>query len=297
VVITGPTAVGKSQLALDLALRVGGEIVSADSRQVYRYLDVGTAKPTLAERAAVPHHLIDVVYPDEAYSVAAYQRAAQRALAEIAARGRAALVVGGSPHYIQAVIDRLRPAPADLRLRAWLQQVDRRGATARLDAWLSVLDPVSAQAIDPRNRRRVMRAIEVTLTTGRPFSAAGRQREEPVPAVWIGLRRDRASLHQRVAARAEAMLRAGWLEEVRILLAMGYTPQLPAMSATGYAELVRVVRGETSLDEAMRRIRLATHAFIRRQETWLRAEPRLQWFDAAAPDLIDQVMRGLRTEA
>lgn len=333
VVITGPTAVGKSDLALRVASRLDAEIVSADSRQVYRYLDVGTAKPTVAERAAVPHHLIDVAYPDEPYSVATYQRAAGRAIAEIAARGRLALVVGGSPHYIQAVVDRLQPPPADLRLRAWLERVDRlatgraRGPSpppspaaagegvvggpspppslvaagkgvgsggGRLDAWLRALDPASAEAIDPRNRRRVMRAVEATLTSGRRFSEAGRQRGPSLPAVWIGLRRDRTSLHERVARRAAAMLREGWIDEVRALLAMGYPSSLPSMSATGYAELARTLRGEVGLEEAMRRVRLATHAFIRRQETWLRAEPRIQWFDAADPDLASQVLAAIR---
>jgi tRNA dimethylallyltransferase len=286
VVITGPTAVGKSALALDLAQRLGGEIVSADSRQVYRYMDVGTAKPAVAERAAVPHHLVDVVYPNEPYSIAAYQEMGLRALADVSARGRAALLVGGSPHYIQALVDLLRPAPRNSRLRAWLERTDRASPPERLDTWLRALDPRAAREIDLRNRRRVLRALEVTLTTGRPFSQAGRQREPSLPAIWIGLRMERSLLHERVERRIGAMLKAEWLEEVRALLAMGYPATLPAMSATGYAELVRVLAGDLTLEDAVQHVRHATHAFIRRQETWMRAERRIHWLDAAEAERL-----------
>lgn len=288
VVITGPTAVGKSALALELAARAGGEIVSADSRQVYRFMDIGTAKPTPAERALVPHHVVDVAYPDEPYSVADYQQTGERALADIASRGRPALVVGGSPHYIQALLDRLRLAPRSPALRTWLERADR-ARPSQLDGWLAALDSASARAIDPRNRRRVIRALEVTLLVGRPFSQAGRRREPSIPATWIGLRRERAALHQRVRARVRGMLDAGWLEEVRLLVAMGYAPTLPSFTATGYADLVGAVRGELRVDEAAERVRLATNAFIRRQETWLRSEPRIQWFDASDSRLVSRV--------
>jgi tRNA dimethylallyltransferase len=288
IVVTGPTAVGKSRLAMELAGWLGGEIVSADSRQVYRYMDVGTAKPDIGERASVPHHLVDAVYPDEPYSIADFQAGAERALRSIADRGRVALVVGGSPHYIQALVDRLQPAPRFPALRDWLERADAADPTRRLDAWLRELDPAAAAAIDLRNRRRVLRAIEIILGTGRPFSNVGRQRGELIPALWIGLRLGRATLYDVVARRFSAMLEHGWLEEVRILLAMGYSPSLPSLTATGYADLARVVRGEASLDEATTRILHATHAFIRRQETWLRAEPRVRWLDAADPALAER---------
>jgi tRNA dimethylallyltransferase len=289
VVLTGATAVGKSELALALAARWEGEIISADSRLVYHYLDIGTAKPTVPERAVVPHHLINVAYPDEPYSVVAYQRQATTALWDIAARGLVVLVVGGSPHYIQSLIDRLQPAPRNPRLRAWLDRADAAGATARLDHWLATLDPIAAQEIDLRNRRRVLRALEVILTTGRPFSQVGRRHANPFPAVWIGLRRDRHALHERIDRRVAAMVAAGWMEEVRTLLAMGLRPELPALSATGYGALAAALVGRATLDDALTRIRIATHAFARRQESWLRAEPRLTWFDAADPALAERV--------
>jgi len=289
-VITGPTAVGKSDLALEVAERLGGEIVSADSRLVYRYLDVGTAKPGLDERVRVPHHLIDVAYPHELYSIARYRHEAEQALQTVVARGRAPIVAGGSPHYLQALVDRLEPAGQSPPLRRWLERQEQAGRCEMLDRWLQALDPTAAGQIDRRNRRRVLRAIEVALVTGRPFSEAGRRRAGPVPALWIGLRRDREELRQRVERRVAAMLAAGWLEEVRTLLFMGYSPGLPSMSAHGYGELARVVRGEWNLDEATERIVRATHAFERRQGTWFRSEPRLHWLDADHPDVANRVI-------
>ncbi|HZT08022.1 MAG TPA: tRNA (adenosine(37)-N6)-dimethylallyltransferase MiaA [Chloroflexota bacterium] len=294
VVITGATGVGKTALAIEVARRIGGEVISADSRQVYHYMDVGTAKPTAAERAAAPHHLIDVVYPDEPFSVATYQHLGERALADIAGRGRVALIVGGSPHYIQALVDRLQPGPRSPVLRRWLERADARDGPSRLNRWLAVLDPLAARTIDPRNRRRVIRALEVTIATGIPFSRSGRQRGVAIPARWIGLRRDRRGLHEILAQRFDRMLQHGWLDEVRTLLAMGFEPTLPSMSATGYADLAQVVLQRAQLGEARDRVLHATHAFVRRQETWLRAERRVEWFDAADPTLADRVVRALR---
>jgi tRNA dimethylallyltransferase len=291
-VITGPTAVGKTALAMALAPALNAEIVSADSRQIYRYLDVGTAKPSMAERAAVPHHVVDVIYPDQPFSVVDYQGAAQRAVSDVLARGRTPLVVGGSPHYLSALLDRLEPPPVNVRLRRWLERADR-AEPARLDAWLGQLDPVAAERIDRRNRRRVIRAVEATLTAGRPFSQAG-GRGEALSAVWIGLRLERSALRERVAHRVDAMMAEGWLAEVRRLRAMGYSMDLPSLTATGYQELGRVLAGEQDEPTAIQRILYATHAFIRRQETWLRREPRIQWLDAAAPDLADQFMALVR---
>ncbi len=292
IVITGPTAVGKSAFALEVAGALGAEIISADSRQVYHYMDIGTGKPTIAERARAPHHLIDVAYPNETYSIARYQQQADAALAAIHARGRRALIVGGSPHYVQALVDRLQPAPSSALLRAWLERSDGAGFAGALDRWLRMLDPEAAERIDRRNRRRVLRAIEVALLTGRPFSEAGRQRRPAAPVVWIGLRVDRETLHRRIERRVRAMLEAGWLEEVRRLLMMGFAPSLPAMSATGYAELAAVVQGRASLLEAVQRTQHATHAFVRRQETWLRADGRIEWLDATATpgDLVEQLL-------
>jgi tRNA dimethylallyltransferase len=288
-VLTGPTAVGKSDVALQVAEALSAEIVSADSRQVYCYMDVGTAKPGLADRARVPHHMIDVAYPDEPYSIARYRREAERSLQEVMERDRVPLVVGGSPHYLQALVDRLEPAGQSRPLRRWLERADA-AAPGALDRWLAALDPASAQRIDARNRRRVLRAIEVSFLTGLPFSQAGRRRSQSRPALWIGLRRDREVLRQRIETRVLNMIGAGWLEEVRTLLLMGYASKLPALSATGYPELARVVHGEWSLEEAVERIRFATQAFLRRQETWLRSEARIQWIDAERSDAADRVI-------
>jgi tRNA dimethylallyltransferase len=282
--------VGKSAVALEVAARLCAEIVSADSRLVYRYMDVGTAKPSIAERAAVPHHLIDVAFPDEPYSIARYRQDAERAVVDVIGRDRVPVVVGGSQHYVQALLDRLEPAGQSPALRAWLQRVDAAGGSSGLDRWLRTLDPVSAERIDPRNRRRVLRAIEATLVSGRPFWQAGRRRSTSIPGLWIGLRRERATLRERIRQRVAGMIDAGWLHEVRTLLLMGYSPLLPAMSAHGYPELARVVKDEWTLDEAVERIRFNTQSFVRRQETWLRSEARIQWIEADQPDGVDRVI-------
>jgi tRNA dimethylallyltransferase len=290
VVLTGPTAVGKSALALSLAERFGAEIVSADSRQVYRYLDVGTAKPTQDERARVPHHLLDLVDPDQPFSVADYQAAADAALADVASRGRVALLVGGSPHYVQAVVDRLslpRVAPRP-QLRAALEELAAREGPLAVWERLRALDPVAAARADRYNVRRLIRAIEVVTATGEPFAVAGRRRESERPALHLALTAPRRELYARIDARIDAMLAAGWLQEVGGLLARGFAPSLPSLSATGYRELIQVLRGELTLPEAVTLIQHRTHAFARRQYTWLRRDPRLQWY-SLSPALETQV--------
>ncbi|MSQ24372.1 MAG: tRNA (adenosine(37)-N6)-dimethylallyltransferase MiaA [Chloroflexi bacterium] len=288
IVITGPTAVGKTALALAVARHLDAEIVSADSRQIYHYMDVGTGKPTTQERAAVPHHMVNVAYPDRPYSIVDYRQGGERALADIARRGRRALVVGGSPHYLAALLDRLEPPPVNLALRAWLEQADGQHP-GRLDAWLRALDPASADRIETRNRRRVIRAIEATLTVGRPFSTA-QGAPRAIDARWFGLRMERPALYARVDRRIAQMIEAGWLNEVRILGMMGFGAALPSLSATGYPELLEVLQGEQSLDSAVERIRYATHAFVRRQETWLRRESRIHWLDSEADNLVGAFM-------
>ncbi|SRR5579884_670007 len=298
IVVTGPTASGKSALALILAERFDAEIVSADSRLVYRGLDVGTAKPTLAERARRPHHLIDVVDPDQPYSVADYQAAADAALAGIAARGRPALLVGGSPHYVQAVVDRLALPPVEPRpaLRAALEALAAREGAPAVYARLAQLDPEAAARADPWNVRRLIRAIEVVESSGQPLARLGRQRGPERPALHLALTAPRPVLYDRIDARVDAMLAAGWLAEVEGLLARGLDPALPSLSATGYRELVEVVRGRLALAEAVTRIKHGTHAFARRQYTWLRRDPRLEWHELG-PDLertaVERVARYL----
>jgi tRNA dimethylallyltransferase len=298
VVLTGPTAVGKSALALVLAERFGAEIVSADSRLVYRGLDIGTAKPTAAERARWPHHLVDLVEPDQPFSVADYQTSADQVLADLGRRGRVALLVGGSPHYVQAVVDRLQlpavePRPA---LRRELEDLAAREGAAAVYARLARLDPVAAERADPWNVRRLIRAVEVAETTGQPYSSLGRRRGAERPALHLALTAPRPELYARIDARVDAMLAAGWLEEVTGLLARGLDPSLPSLSATGYRELVAVVQGRLALAEAIARIKYQTHAFARRQYTWLRRDPRLEWYSLGPdlkPTIVDRVARYL----
>ena len=281
VVIAGPTGVGKSSIALDLAERLGLEILSADSRQVYRQLDIGTAKPSAAERARVPHHLVDYVDPDEPYSVARFRADGDRALAELAGRSPGALVVGGTGHYIQALVDRIEPPAVEPRpaFRAELEALAESEGSAAVHGRLADLDGEAARSIPVSNVRRVIRALEVIRATGRPFSEIGRSRSEPLPGLRLALTMRRETLYHRVDERVDRMLAAGWLDEVRSLLDAGYDPCLPALSSTGYGELIAHLRGSLTFEEAVRRIKWATHAYVRRQYSWLRGQPDFQWIE------------------
>lgn len=287
VVLAGPTGVGKSRVALELAGDRGLEIVSADSRQVYRRLDIGTAKPSPEERARVPHHLVDYVEPDEPYSVARYREDGDLVLADIHARGLGALVVGGSGHYVQALVDRIEPPRVAPRpeLRAELEGFAAERGPVALHAELAAVDPDAAGAIPPANVRRVVRALEVVRATGRRFSELGRRRQPPYDALRLALTMPRAALYERVDARTDQMLRAGWIEEVRGLLGRGYDPGLPALSSTGYRELIAHLHGDLSLEDAVQRIKWSTHAYIRRQYIWLRRQPSYAWIEVDADGL------------
>ncbi len=291
VVITGPTAVGKSAVALELAPRLGAEIVSADSRQIYRYLDIGTAKPTPAEQAAVPHHLIDIVHPDDAYSVAAFKEDADRILLDLARSGKVAFMVGGSPHYVEAVIERLeipQVAP-QAAFRQEMEEYARLHGHERLHQRLRDVDPAGADQIAATNVRRVIRALEVQRVTGSPFSDVGRRRGEPLPALHIAITTERERLYERIDLRLEQQLSDGLLEETRRVLDMGYAPSLPPLAGLVYREAVSVVQGQVSLDEGLRRMKETTHAFARRQYVWFRRQPQLQWFENG-PGLAEQVV-------
>ncbi len=294
IALVGPTAVGKTALAIALAerLRVAGddadrvvEAVAADSRQIYRLMDIATAKPTPAERAELPHHLIDVVWPDEPYTLAQYQHAAQAAIADIHARGGIPVLVGGTGLYVRAVVDGLAipevaPNP---ELRAELEAEAAANGAEMLHARLAALDPTYAARVAPTNVRRVIRALEVCLTTGQPFSAQQGARPTPYRTLTLGLNMDRAALYARADARIDAMLAAGLVAETEALMARGYGWELPAMSSLGYREVGAYLRGELTLAEAIERFKLATHAYIRRQLTWFRPDARIHWLDAALP--------------
>ncbi len=296
VVIVGPTAVGKTELSIQLAERLNGEIVSADSRLFYRDMDIGTAKPTPEERARVPHHLVDVADPRETWSLALFQKAAAEAIAAIHARGRTPFLVGGSGQYIHAVTRGWTPPAAapDASLRAELQAQAEAKGPYWLYEELQKLDPAAAEKIDPRNLRRTIRALEVIRLTGRKFSEQRGQAEGPYRTLTIGLTRPRAELYARLDARIEAMFAAGLLEEVRRLLEAGVSPTLPAMTSIGYGECVAALAGRLTVEEAKAGMRRRTRLFVRRQANWFKADdPSIHWFEAGGHPLsgIEELIR------
>jgi tRNA dimethylallyltransferase len=283
ILIVGPTAVGKTELAIQLAERFAqrGEIISADSRLFYRGMDIGTAKPSHEELARVPHHLIDIVDPDETLSLAVFQEKAKGIIADIHSRGKLPFLVGGTGQYIRAVTQGWTPPEvvADERLRVELEKMkDERGADW-LHAKLNILDPESAAKIDARNVRRTIRALEVILTTGRKFSAQRGQVESPFQLITIGLIRPRPELYERVDQRIDAMFTNGLINEVKRLLEKGYSPTLPSMSAIGYRECVSVVKGLLTEEQAKVEMRRVTRIFVRRQANWFKeSDPNIMWF-------------------
>jgi tRNA dimethylallyltransferase len=283
--IVGPTASGKSALAMRVAERLGGEIVSADSRQVYRTMDIGTAKPSIRERERVRHHLIDVADPGERYDVLRYQRDARAALAEIRARGRAALVVGGTGLYVRALLDGLDLAslPHDPSLRMRLEADD----PATLHDRLRAVDPDAAARVDPRNRRRLVRYLEVATIVGGPVS---RVRGVSIPALRVGLRPPREILVTAIERRVQEMVDAGVLEETRALIARGIDPRLPSMSAHGYVHWAAHLRGEVDLETAIALTARDVRAYSRRQMTWFRRDPAIRWFDPTVTDPLEDIV-------
>lgn len=281
VAITGPTAVGKSAIALRLATRFGAEIVSVDSRQVYRYLDIGTAKPSAAERGAVPHHLLDLVDPDGAYSATVYRTDADRVLLDIKARGGIAFMVGGTGLYLDTVLDRLAipSVPPNPDFRRQMEELARVEGAGLLHARLAALDPEAGDFVDGRNVRRVIRALEVIHETGLPFSEVGRMRGEPVPALRLALTTDRTALHRRIDDRVEQQIRDGLFEEARAVLERGFEPSLPPLAGLVYREAIAVVQGRMTAEDAAYQMKVTTHAYARRQYTWLRRHPEVEWHD------------------
>jgi len=291
-VIVGPTAAGKTAVAVECCLALGGELVSADSMQVYRHLDIGTSKPTPEERRGIPHHCLDLVEPDEEYSVARYQADAGAAITDIHARGKLPVLCGGTGLYIRAVLYGLDLpiAAADWDLRARLEdEAQRHGAQALHDR-LRQVDPVAAARIHPHNVRRVVRALEVYVLTGRPISSHHRLDQAP-PAKYnvlaFGLNLPRGELYRRIDARVEAMMARGLLEEVRRLADRGYSQDMTSMKGLGYRQLAQHLRGEATLEAAVRLIKRDTRHYARRQLTWFRAEPDLRWIavDAAGGNI------------
>lgn len=292
ILIIGPTAVGKTELSIQLAERLQGEIISADSRLFYRGMDIGTAKPTLEERARVPHFLIDVADPDENWSLAVFQQKAKEIIADIHARNKLPFLVGGTGQYVRAVTEGWIPPEVkpDPRLRGVLESLAEERGIYWLHEGLQQIDPVAAQNIDPRNLRRTVRALEVILTTGTPFSQQRGQSDSPYELLTIGLKRPRTELYQRVDERIEAMFEEGLLEEVKGLLEKGYSPDLPTMSAIGYRECVRVIKGELSAEQAKVEMRRVTRKFVRRQANWFKEDdPTIHWFEGSQGNLVSLI--------
>lgn len=282
IVLVGATATGKTAAALCMADQAPMEIVNADSRQIYRGMDIGTAKPSLAERRRAPHHLFDITSPDQTLTLAEYQRRAKEVIGDIMARGRLPLLVGGTPLYVRAIVDNLRipVVPPDPALRAELEAELAAAGVDALYARLRHLDPLTAQTTDPRNGRRIVRALEVFLKTGQPKAALEGTAAPDWPVHRLGLDCARPALHARIDARVDAMMERGLLGETQDLLQAGYDPDLPAMSALGYRQLLSHVAGELSLPEAVQRIKFATHRYVRHQATWFRRMTGVRWFQA-----------------
>ncbi|MFF4197314.1 tRNA (adenosine(37)-N6)-dimethylallyltransferase MiaA [Nonomuraea sp. NPDC001831] len=284
IAVVGPTAAGKSDLAVDLALRLGGECVNADSMQLYRGMDIGTAKLTPAEQRGVPHHLLDVWDVTVTASVAEYQRLARELFAKI----DVPVLVGGSGLYVRAALDDLEFPGTDPVIRARLEEELAERGPAPLYERLRELDPAAAEAILPSNGRRIVRALEVIEHSGRPFSATMPSYDAVYPSVQLGLEVPRPELDERIELRVERMWAAGLVEEVRALLGQGLAEGRTAGRALGYAQVIRFLEGEWTEEQAFAETVRATRRFARRQESWFRRDPRVRWLPYDAPDLLER---------
>ncbi len=291
IALVGPTGVGKTELALQVAERLHAEIVNADSRQVYRYLDIGSAKPTPAQRAAVPHHLLDVVDPDEPFDCARYRALALQAITDIQARGRRVLLVGGTGLYIKVLAGGLFAGPPrDAALRAQLE-AEERAEPGCLHRRLQLLDPSTAARLHAHDCVRIVRALEVALLTQRPISewqAAHAFRERTLPIVSVALTLDRAELYARINRRCRDMIDAGLIDEVRNLWQRGFGPELQPLRSIGYREVGAHLRGELPLEAAIDAMTRATRRLAKRQLTWFRAVPDVRWCDARGS--VDEIL-------
>ena len=290
IVIVGPTATGKSSLATRLAQEHDGEVVSADSRQVYRHMDIGTAKPSPEMRSMAPHHLIDIIEPDEEFSLALFLRQARSAIEDIHSGSRLPLVVGGTGQYVWALVEgwQVPEVTPDPELRQKLEATARREGSVALHRELAREDPSAARRVDPNNPRRIIRAIEVARAGARDSASTSRRVSPPFHTVMLGLTLPRSDLDERINQRVDDMIQAGWVAEVQRLMARGYGLDLPAMSGLGYGELARHVLGEMKLDDAVAEIKRRTRHFARRQGGWFRlTDERIRWFQAT-PGGLDE---------
>jgi tRNA dimethylallyltransferase len=287
----GPTGVGKSGFSLRMAQKFQGEIVNADSRQIYRFMNIGTAKPSAAEMTLVPHHLFDLINPDEEFSLAQYQSLAYECIRSIQARDHIPFLVGGSGQYLWAVLEgwQIPRIPPDQELRKQLEKFAREKGIDVLYEQLRSLDPVSAQKIDKRNIRRVIRALEVVRLTPGSITQPPTKQPPDFNTLIIGLTASRPFLYQRVDSRVDRMIQEGLVTEVKELYQQGYSPELPALNSIGYKQIGRMLRQEFDLEESVRQIKVDTHRFVRHQYAWFRLEDkRIHWFNiegVVEPDL------------
>ena len=287
IIICGATATGKSDLALEVAEKFDGEVVNADSMQLYRGMDIGTAKLTLAERREVPHHLLDILNVDQDASVAHYQSLARRAIGEIQQRGKAAIVVGGTGLYIKSILDEMNFPETDPEIRGRLEAEALEFGVASLYLRLQERDPVAASAIEPANARRIIRALEVIELTGSPYSAnlPSDESERYPDALYFGLAMDRSTLAPRIEARVHRMFERGLEDEVRSLIEAGLLRGVTAQRAIGYAQVISILKGESSRESAISETIVATRQYVRRQETWFKRDKRIQWIYEGQPRL------------
>ncbi|MGE5654889.1 MAG: tRNA (adenosine(37)-N6)-dimethylallyltransferase MiaA [Bacillota bacterium] len=293
--LVGPTGVGKTELSLQLAERLGAEIVSADSMQVYRGMDIGTAKATARERERVPHHLIDLVDPDQEFSAAEYQERARAAIAAISARGHLPMLVGGTGLYVRAALDpyEFTEVEVDWAYREELRQLGEQHGATYLHNLLSEVDPWAAAKLHPNDLRRVIRALEVHHHTGERISdwqAVSRQKPLIYDILMIGLTRPREELYERIEARVDAMIAEGLVDELRRLVADGFDQESIAGQALGYKEFLPYLRGETTFDDAVQLLKRDTRRYAKRQLSWFRADPRVDWIDLSQHPSIGTVV-------
>jgi tRNA dimethylallyltransferase len=295
IAIVGPTGIGKTKLAIQLGLRFSGEIINADSRQIYQCMDIGTAKPSKEELATVPHHLVDIIKPNQEFSLPEYQKLANDAINDIQSSDKLPFLVGGSGLYAWAILDGWvvpKVAP-DVTFRRGLEKKAELGQGAELYQELKQVDPAAAEKIDPRNVRRVIRALEVNNLTDLKFSQLQEKQAPSFQSLIIGLTANRIELYRRADERVDSMIKHGFVEEVKTLIKMGYNFSLPAMSSIGYREIGQFIQGEMTLDEAVYKIKTGTHRFIRHQYAWFRLkDERIKWFDVESEfeGEIEQVM-------
>jgi tRNA dimethylallyltransferase len=302
VAVIGPTGIGKTKLALYLAKNFGGEIINGDSRQVYRFMDIGTAKPTILDRALVPHHIIDIVDPAEHFSLALYKNLATEAIDNIQQRGKLPLLVGGSGQYIWSTIEGwiLPEVPPDMEFRKQAENVADKKGIENLFQELKKIDPVAATAIMPTNLRRIIRALEIYQSTGQRASQLWQKKPLSFPIAIIGLTTSRGALYNNIDLRVDEMIKLGMVDEVKGLIQRGYGLDLPSMSGIGYGQIGMYLNGKSSLSEAIQLMKYKTHQFVRRQYTWFSLDDsRIRWFNICdnIQDKVTNVIRDFLNNA